>query len=428
MRINLSEGPRRPVSRRLFEIYLLVSLVLLSFFAFLLNRDGNPLFGRSLTTHLQRRALEVESCICDPPYDVDQQRDSALCPNHTEEGCPIDVFGNLDKSLRDDMTAALGTDHINKKCRCPSDPLITGDGFRSLCKFRCESKGCDLDLKDLGPNDCIFFNNMNNLQRHHQTTPLLQLSVLDKLKHPIVLISHNSDAENGRNGLHHEILNHPKVKHWFTQNCNWLDREEKGAPKPKKLTCIPIGIENRYNSVGNYPDRYFEQMEMPMDRDSNAGGKMFISFAQQYPQRKAAHKHISSLGENALSANGGWITYNKGARITWMEFAHQVRHHKFTLSPQGHGLDCHRTWEVLLLGGVPVVKSSSLDSLYDGLPVVIFKEWKELTEDFLVKEWEIIKMSTYKMERIFFAYWKELIQKEMQRETTTVLTVPVVPS
>ena len=51
----------------------------------------------------------------------------------------------------------------------------------------------------------------------------------------------------------------------------------------------------------------------------------------------------------------------------------------FTLSPRGGGLDCHRTWEALVLGSVPVVKSSPLDPLYAGLPVLVVGDWTELT-------------------------------------------------
>ena len=45
--------------------------------------------------------------------------------------------------------------------------------------------------------------------------------------------------------------------------------------------------------------------------------------------------------------------------------------YKFILSPPGAGFDCHRTWEALYLGAIPIVKTSSLDPLYKDLPVVI---------------------------------------------------------
>jgi hypothetical protein len=58
----------------------------------------------------------------------------------------------------------------------------------------------------------------------------------------------------------------------------------------------------------------------------------------------------------------------------------------FSISPHGNGLDCHRTWEDLVLGCIVIVKSSPLDVLYEGLPVIIIKDWDEITESNL-KKW-----------------------------------------
>lgn len=53
----------------------------------------------------------------------------------------------------------------------------------------------------------------------------------------------------------------------------------------------------------------------------------------------------------------------------------------FEASPRGNSIDCHRTWEALLLKTIPIVKTTPLDPLYDGLPVVIVSDWSEVTED-----------------------------------------------
>ena len=41
---------------------------------------------------------------------------------------------------------------------------------------------------------------------------------------------------------------------------------------------------------------------------------------------------------------------------------------KFALSPGGTGPDTYRTWEALLVGTIPIVKTSQLDNLYSDLP------------------------------------------------------------
>jgi hypothetical protein len=52
---------------------------------------------------------------------------------------------------------------------------------------------------------------------------------------------------------------------------------------------------------------------------------------------------------------------------------------QFCASPHGNGLDCHRTWEALCLGCVPIVKSSPLDPMYQRLPIMIVRDWSEVT-------------------------------------------------
>ena len=56
----------------------------------------------------------------------------------------------------------------------------------------------------------------------------------------------------------------------------------------------------------------------------------------------------------------------------------------FVLSPFGNGMDCHRTWEALLCGCIPIVRSSVFDELFEGLPVLIVKNWSDISLQLLV--------------------------------------------
>jgi hypothetical protein len=90
------------------------------------------------------------------------------------------------------------------------------------------------------------------------------------------------------------------------------------------------------------------------------------------------------------------------------------RQYPFWLSPRGNGLDCHRTWEALYLDIIPIVWNSSLNVLYESLPVVIINDYKELNETFLYGK--LNEISTKKLSRKFYhyeklrhAYWRQLI-------------------
>jgi hypothetical protein len=85
----------------------------------------------------------------------------------------------------------------------------------------------------------------------------------------------------------------------------------------------------------------------------------------------------------------------------------------FSISPHGNGLDCHRTWEDLVLGCIVIVKTSSLDSLYEGLPVVVVKDWSEVTSEnldkWLVKYGDAFTNQKYR-ERLTHAYWMHRVR------------------
>jgi len=50
---------------------------------------------------------------------------------------------------------------------------------------------------------------------------------------------------------------------------------------------------------------------------------------------------------------------------------------KFVLCPQGTGIDTHRVYEAILCGATPVVLRSTLDHLYQRLPVCIVDSWTD---------------------------------------------------
>ena len=61
----------------------------------------------------------------------------------------------------------------------------------------------------------------------------------------------------------------------------------------------------------------------------------------------------------------------------------KYRKYKFIISPRGNGLDCHRTWELFLLGCIVIMESSPLDDMWinNNLPVVILKDYNELNDN-----------------------------------------------
>ena len=81
---------------------------------------------------------------------------------------------------------------------------------------------------------------------------------------------------------------------------------------------------------------------------------------------------------------------------------------KFTVSPPGLGWDCHRTWESVLFGSIPIVLSSATYcDLYRDSPVMVVDGWGQVTRDSL----ERYEVSSTNRDVIFVDYWLDRIRE-----------------
>lgn len=103
--------------------------------------------------------------------------------------------------------------------------------------------------------------------------------------------------------------------------------------------------------------------------------------------------------------------------VTNIKCYDQWKDYKFVLSPRGAGIDCHRTWEALVVGLIPIVLSSTIDNLFKDLPVIIINSWNEITESFLQEKYKEISMkkqnNEYNLETLHLEYWTNKIQEKL---------------
>jgi len=80
----------------------------------------------------------------------------------------------------------------------------------------------------------------------------------------------------------------------------------------------------------------------------------------------------------------------------------------FVLSPRGNGLDCHRTWEVLMMRRVPILKrEGQLEQLYENLPVLFVDDWSDIDSIDLEKVFK--EFAFENQEYLYFDFWKKKI-------------------
>ena len=217
-------------------------------------------------------------------------------------------------------------------------------------------------------------------------------------------------------------LEHKNILHCFTWN------------KPfhhKKMTAIPIGLNyNRQyivldNWLKNNRNQQFPQKMLCFNCSLNtdASRQLLLNHAKQnWYNFCTLLDYIPSLKTYVIPS---FIEGKLQIHVTNSECYNQWNDFKFVLSPRGAGIDCHRTWEVLATGRIPIVLSSEIDELYEDLPVVVVKSWDQINEQFLQKQYDIylkkINDNVYNMDKIKLFYWTNSIYEKMESfEKTSV--------
>lgn len=220
----------------------------------------------------------------------------------------------------------------------------------------------------------------------------------------VVLITHNSDGcvRDSRTQTLRDVdadvnLLPSNVVKWYAQN---VDLEEI----PAKLVPIPIGLENRYCFDYDKAQMLFDtQKRLPIKKQP----KMYVNFNinTNRAERIAALNACQQIGSACtirLSQNGD----------DYQRYLDDIQSHVAVISPPGNGLDCHRTWEALYLGVVPIMKRiPSIDSMR--LPILMISDWEVL------KTPEVLTMSIIYNSSILedkeeytalsMSYWKDRI-------------------
>ena len=231
-------------------------------------------------------------------------------------------------------------------------------------------------------------------------------TVLPQVQVPFVLVSGDSDLAISAKTLgqaFEAIANHPLLCAWFAQN--------KDTHHPK-LQSLPIGLD--------FHSRW---------RDAQIwGGGTILPAMQEAELRQVLHQSPKWSDRKMLAYCNWGVSVDRGDRAeckqqmdlaayfyqtqratrldTWVEQAQYA----FVTSPSGAGMDCHRTWEALALGCVPIVKRSPMSDVFEGLPVLVIDDWAQVNPTFLKEEALRMQGQVFDYSRLLLQYWVGQIQ------------------
>ena len=94
-----------------------------------------------------------------------------------------------------------------------------------------------------------------------------------------------------------------------------------------------------------------------------------------------------------------------------ISYLRKLRETPMVVCPEGNGVDTHRLWETLYMGGMPVVKNNKLlNPLFDVLPVLRVNDWNQLGDlEYMHSSWDKVHKMSWNPEVLGASYWKELI-------------------
>ncbi len=265
--------------------------------------------------------------------------------------------------------------------------FITGEKFKVLADYiytpavkyqdDFNDYGNNLNIDTLKDGDIIYTHTMYANQL---------FEVIQGIDKKLILISHNCDAAA-------DIIPPECIVKWYSQNVN--------IPHPR-VESIPIGLENNRW----FPDRQKKIRILDKLREPRKYRNL-VYLNHNVGTNPAVRSRIYDLYEGE-----SWATTEHGsnAQGRFDEYLDNIYNHMFTISPQGNGLDTHRTWECLYLGSIPIEKRNLNNRFYTDLPICFIDEWEDLTEEYLLKEFERITAKTWSLDKLTFEYWKNKIR------------------
>lgn len=283
------------------------------------------------------------------------------------------------------------------------DDIITGERLQALAEVTVTTKPMvrfHRSMRAAGiRNIALFRGDQNNLEMtpeavaklrgkrriyvYAQLLPSFFEHVLPELDHRFILLTNNSVASIDARYL--PQLGDDRIRHWFAQNV---------AIEHDKLTPLPVGLANAQWRHGKL--------------------KMFVEQVSRPPLERKPLIYVNFLVRTNPAVRGPILESMKQVENAWMapktgfrDYLSDMASCRWCVSPPGNGLDCHRTWEALYLGVIPIVQRSVMgQQLYQGLPVVECDDLTRLDPERIKVDTIAAMPRSSEWHRLTMSYWR----------------------
>jgi hypothetical protein len=171
---------------------------------------------------------------------------------------------------------------------------------------------------------------------------------------------------------------------WNASTKGGLDHEEK----------FPIGVSYKYKGqslIGSHEKLALLAITAETDKKNN---------------RKTSRKEVIELMKTQN-------IYNQSLEPS--VYFTELPNYKFVISPAGNGTDCHRHYEALMAGCIPIVEyHPHILKVYGYCPILYTQDYSEITPEYLEQKYTEMIDRVFDFSRLFRSWYSEELQTKIR--------------
>eukprot|EP00668_Euglena_longa_P016309 GGOE01020548.1.p1 GENE.GGOE01020548.1~~GGOE01020548.1.p1 ORF type:complete len:455 (+),score=99.34 GGOE01020548.1:27-1391(+) len=284
------------------------------------------------------------------------------------------------------------------------DDVISSLQFMWMADVRCARIDtlCSFNISGL-PNRTVFYLDPQQMERFWDNIRGIHIHFF--------LISHQRDfpicpeaVNDTRAQICEQLLAHPLLLRWYAINVFNQNRKLRGIPlgiHPKSVAEV-FHARSRLQTL-RPTIQTFLKFNVPKHKDCRWRWS-------PHCHRRAVVLHLKKNGFPVPSRQdiADRIKDRAAYYATLMD-------HRFIITPPGNGYDSFRAWETLFLGRAAVLETTSIDPLFEQLPVVSVDFWQNLTVALLEAKWRAFSTYKFAWEKLWMPYWWVKLYTDMHQ-------------
>jgi hypothetical protein len=238
--------------------------------------------------------------------------------------------------------------------------MISGERIQELCDVYCGL------YEDLHYNPVIkpqvqkhiyldqIHDSWNNPKKLFCHTHRLEnfIHILPFIENDFILITHNSDWNITE--IYVPLLEHPKLIFWHAQNVLFHH---------PKLGSLPIGIANSMWPHGNLGVVQNVLAHLPEKTEC-----IYFNFSLSTNPRERGECYEALKGKLVWQPT-----------LPFESYLRVLSTYTYAICPPGNGVDCHRIWECIYLGVIPIVlRSIFTENLSKKFACILLDRWEDI--------------------------------------------------